>query len=164
MDRELDVKVAEAMGYFVKIFNDVFLYATNEETYHKYLKENRLGADDLGGSFAFCRRLPFYSTDIAAAWQVVEWMTSRGWLAELECLPLVPSPMWFVHFNYYRDGQANRKKGYGEGGVCAQTICRAFLEAMRDKRIRSRRLTVPAPPPAPRRLCSAEGSEGRKLP
>ncbi len=92
---------------------------------------------------------PRYSENIAAAWQVVKWMTSRGWLAELECLPLVPSPMWFVHFNYYRDGESSRYRGYAEGGVCAQAVCHAFLEAMRDKRIRSKRSKVPELPPAP---------------
>jgi len=111
----------------------------------------------VAGAMGVARGWPHYSTDIAAAWQVVEWMTARGWEANLECLPVEPSPVWFVRFNYYRDGQANRPRGYAEGADFAGTVCRAFLLAMRDERIRSNRPTVPAPPPAPPPLVIRKG-------
>ena len=77
MTRELDVRVVEVMGYFVEVFNDILLYATNEETYRRYLKDNCLGGDTLGGSYAFCRRLPSYSEDMTAARAMEDWLDER---------------------------------------------------------------------------------------
>ena len=66
--REIDAKVAKALGW------EVWRY-----------KDGGISIRDGQGSWhiAFCPSDPSLtwgpSTDIAAAWQVVEWMAARGW-------------------------------------------------------------------------------------
>ena len=81
MSRELDIKVAEAMGYFVGFLPEVpssLLYASNEEAYHHFLKARQLGWDNLLGCPRFCHFLPDYSTSIGDAYVMEDWLEKQS--------------------------------------------------------------------------------------
>jgi len=82
MSRELDAQVAEAMGYVWIRLNPCHerknpvraLYAPDTWEAENCVKAN--GDEEM--AYGWLSRVPHYSTNLAAAWQVVEWMVNNG--------------------------------------------------------------------------------------
>jgi hypothetical protein len=70
MSREIDALVAEAMGFTVIPAKEVI----GREYTISYPAEIRIKETNV-----YVNVLPHHSTDIAAAWQVVEWVRIRQW-------------------------------------------------------------------------------------
>jgi len=105
-----------------------------------------MGIPEVNGNFLFAdglrsrKELPCYSTDIAAAWQVVDTMRERGhpWVF-LDLLdggvPGVPEPRWCAGFDATLDQRDCARRnlemdGEGDGDTPAVAICRAALKAV----------------------------------
>jgi hypothetical protein len=67
--------------------------------------------------------VPHYSTDIAAAWFIVEKMRNDGWLFAIEALDCLPSGPWACHLSGPREKFVRM-----EGGSASRAICLAVLE------------------------------------
>lgn len=105
VNRELDAIVAEkVMG-----IGNTFLSRCNDPGETAYL-------DDQG----LYRLVPHYSTDIAAAWGVVERMRDDDWRVDL----WVDEDGWWVRFTRFL------QVGYECADTAPEAICRAALKAM----------------------------------
>lgn len=116
MSTELDIKVAEAMGW-------------------KHIDLGRFGLWDftgiklwkhLDGKARFY--LPPYSTNMSAVWQVVRY--ARGKMLVLKLYQAVPSDEWVATFYEGYEGYAS---------TAPEAICLAFLKAMERMRQEDRK-------------------------
>lgn len=65
--------------------------------------------------------LPSYSTDIAAAWEIVERLFESEWAMELESYPI--GREWMCRLS-----QQGEKTILGEASTAPRSICEAFLK------------------------------------
>jgi len=148
MNRELDARVARAMGLCPHIWE---LYEP-ETTYCKECGEQLSGPDpfddypnkrcrDCGkevrglryhvGGQPDCKP---YSTDIAAAWQVVEWMKAHGYTYSLAGQEDGSVGMWFGKPEWFTDDlYQSRTLPAGRALIAPEAICLAFLAAVEGK-------------------------------
>jgi hypothetical protein len=83
---------------------------------------------------------PSYTTDIAAAWEVVEKMKSLGWSITILWDNNNENPgephnyIWLVELNYYTDNVSDFKNFYNEDLFAPIAICRAALLAVEAKK------------------------------
>jgi len=133
MSRELDDRVAKALGYEVMGWEPSrpdpeaptwYVWSWADEKHPVYLahcicdivdewdEEEILSC----GHYAGCLEVvPFYSTDIAAAWELVEMAAGRGWV---------------VTVRQMRRGKAKVRIGLpfsAEASTAPEAICKAFL-------------------------------------
>jgi hypothetical protein len=126
-NRELDVQIAKSRGYFVGRVNweIELLYATDEAAFQEFVSEGITGAR-WGGNERnrFCIELPHYSTDIAAAWELVEQHDGEFYLDR----DPVPGPYrkpWYALFGENLDDGRYAP-------TAPEAICRAFLATRGD--------------------------------
>ena len=98
MSREIDALVAEKVMGITLIGKDMAAYL-NEET-------------------QFMMPIPFYSTDIAAAWEVVEKVNDLGWNISFDPIP----QEWITDFDEHQDWVVSNK-------TAPMAICLAALKA-----------------------------------
>lgn len=84
--------------------------------------EKVMGVDITSGS----HRVPFYSTDIAAAWEVVEKLKSSSFYIEFYIEFYINR--WQCHFCHETNGGVNCRRSYAPTAPLA--ICRAALKAI----------------------------------
>lgn len=103
--RELDIRIAcEVLHLTVQPWADVLCYVKpNEQRWP----------------------LPFYSTQIEAAWLVVEHLRQQGCVVELWCYPPVEGESCSVSIS-----RRGRGIGFGLGDTMPEAICKAALAAL----------------------------------
>lgn len=125
MSRELDAKVAEAMGlcphWLVKQIEEDAL--GNSEAYHRC---TRCGKAFYGLAYSEGQFTKPYSTDWTTSKTAVDWMTERGWDFGLSGSISVdddPHSIWCAGF-------AKNKRYSAESDNLPYAICLAILRAM----------------------------------
>lgn len=125
--RELDALVAEkVMGLVVDLDNSKYFDGTQVATRKEDFGAIGEAVQTISGVYhpRLSWPLPHYSTDIAAAWEVVERLSAENWIFDLlEGAHEGASP-WRAHF--MREGE--RSNGYGDSAPHA--ICLAALKAV----------------------------------
>jgi hypothetical protein len=113
--RELDALVAEKVMGWV-------LYQRQPDVYLAYT--------DPGGSLRLPEEIPFYSTDMAAAWLAEEKLVVDGFTFELYRDPPAPDRRaWFETLVIVRRGREYSYIGKSETGSAPHAICLAALRA-----------------------------------
>jgi len=122
--REMDVAIAEqSMGYrwerpsYLQN-SDLFVAPNTDEVGYRYE----------GRAPVYYEGLPHYSTDIAAAWQVVESLRAMGFVVLISS----PRPVhaWGVEA-WHLDVEHDRRRGEAYADTAPLAICRAALKAVR---------------------------------
>lgn len=134
--RQIDAKVAEAMGWewYTVVGVNVLLPLLGWDATKRMYPQGKHGLEDNINSERFYNSerggptMPIvsrYSTDISAAWQVVEWMRNKGWNVALRWAP-AEFDGWLCEF----ESQTTIAYRFGYGATESEAICLAFLEAM----------------------------------
>jgi len=140
MSRELDERVARAMGWHwdddwgclippeqtgkpEEMWTDWIDNGYGEE-HRAPIKANIVSGTVYNGNFTKII-LPEFSSDIAATWQVVEWMiTGKIW----ECYIEHQTDGWECSFC-----EPANKGGYGKAPTAPEAICLSFLAAVEEQ-------------------------------
>jgi hypothetical protein len=117
--RELDVQVVEALGW-----TEVSIISGGRDGY--VVSDVRGKMPD--GRYGYA---PHFSTDIAAAWELVEWMRREGWNITFQIRDAVISWPSF-RISGYLVQPGGIKHISNEGHTAPEAICRAFLAAVGD--------------------------------
>ena len=146
MSRDLDVRVAEAMGWRwdddweclippeqkakpAEMWTD-WLDNGDGDEYREPVKANTVSGIVYNGNFTKIH-LPEFSTDISAAWQVVEWMKAHGYTYCLSGEEDGSAGMWFGKPEWFTDDlYQSRTLPWGRAGTAPEAICLAFLTAL----------------------------------
>jgi hypothetical protein len=120
--RELDAEIAR------RVFR-LHAFTTSGQTWWPEGERDghcTTNADGTGGRF----HLRHYSTDIAAAWQIIEHFQDAGWLVQLRCES--DRDNYAADFFRFRDDAPDDETGDVFAPTMPLAICRAALAATDD--------------------------------
>jgi|GEM_PF-3226361 len=139
MSRALDAEIAEkVMGYLMYHHEDDFV--TNR--YWMLMQSNGMPVNDSKAyraaewesEEAAWEDCPFFSSDIAAAWLVVQMLRSDGWVMTLSVNAYITEP-WDCRFFLEEE-----KRVIAHGATAEIAICRAALAVWQDAQARLARM------------------------
>ena len=126
--RELDALVAEkVMGWRITAWNDGEPWG-NREVFPPFEPINGIPADCDCISHSEAGEPPHYSTDIAAAWEVVEKLWDEDFHVQFQLVHQVTAGKWRVEFPTRKVPHHNYV--FAHADTASLAICRAALKAV----------------------------------
>lgn len=118
-NRELNILIAEkVMGWKYRTTRNPFDYSGKDKTIYDVVDVKRVGV------YTETRSLPEFSTDITAAWQVIEKMKKSGWHISIQ----LTGRDWDV---WYAGKGISQDDTRTWDGSAPKAICLATLKAVR---------------------------------